>query len=130
MRISADDTMQQGIMKMVEGNPGAVNVCVDLLKFGQDVNPEAGLTSGMVYIMTLDLLQIYGSRIWMLYKDVCGESISKMVAVLVAGANEIITQKELDLAIDGTGLRLDLETLIDTVVEQYPELGIAYGPRS
>lgn len=112
-------------MKMVEGNPGAINVCVDLLKYSEQINPGAGKFGGMAYIVALDEFEIYGSRIWMLYKDVCGENINKVIAVLVARDAEIVTQKELDLAINGVGLKLDLDSIMATVTEKFPQLEMA-----
>jgi len=130
MRIQPTDTLQEGIVKMVDGNPGAVTVCVELLKFNERIQPEGGKMGGMVYILALDEFEIYGSRIWMLFKDVCGEDIRKMAVVLVARSHGLITQKELDLAINGTGLKLDLDTLVETVVERFPELEVASGAGS
>ena len=122
MRLEATDTIRDSLMKMVDGNPGAITVCVNLLKFGEQLAPQGGPAGGMFYILALDEFEIYGSRIWMLYKDVCGENLNMMVAVLIARANEIITQKELDLAINGSGLKLDLDTLMKTVAEKFPKL--------
>jgi hypothetical protein len=124
MRIQKSDSVQNGIVKMGEGNPGAITVCINLLKFSEQISPNAGPGGGLTYILALDEFQIYGCRIWMLFKDVCGESLHKMVAVLVARSAEIISQRELELAIDGTGLKLDLDTLMDTITEKFPQLEV------
>ena len=47
-----------------EGNPGALRVLMEL--FGKD-------GAGFLDVFGCDSKRLYGSRIWMLYKDVCGE---------------------------------------------------------
>ena len=51
-----------------EGNPGALRVLMEL--FGKD-------GAGFLDVFGCDSKRLYGSRIWMLYKDVCGEDIER-----------------------------------------------------
>lgn len=55
------DSIQDAILKLAEGNPGAVTVLIALAK--QD-------PFGVVQCFKLDDMKIYGPRIWMLYKNV------------------------------------------------------------
>jgi hypothetical protein len=52
------------IIELCEGNPGALSVCVSLLK-----------TFGTEPLKELKFLNIRGGAIWDLYKDECGEQI-------------------------------------------------------
>jgi hypothetical protein len=52
---------------MGEGNPGGMNVLMQLVNsYGNQ---------GFMSVLWLDTWEIYGSKLWVLYKDVCGESI-------------------------------------------------------
>lgn len=73
-RIKLQDSIADAVVKMVEGNPGAVNVLAQLIK------KEDGL--GFVQCCKLDDYGIYGSRIWMCYKDLCGQDIDKLYGLL------------------------------------------------
>ena len=68
-RIKLKDSIQDVMFKMSEGNPGALRVLMDMLQ------KENGLT----YILILDDMGIYGSKIWVGYKDHCGMDIDKYI---------------------------------------------------
>jgi hypothetical protein len=78
-RIKLDDTMLDIFIKMSEGNPGATSVMTQLVKYGLVID---GYSGGIMDIMHLDAKGIYGSQIWVLYKDVCKESLVNLVALL------------------------------------------------
>ncbi len=78
-RIKLEDTFMDVMTKMSLGNPGAVFVMAQMLRYGRfiDPTPEPVLT-----IMHLDGMGIYGSQIWVLYKNICGESLVNLLALL------------------------------------------------
>ncbi len=80
-RIEITDTVQDVVLKLAGGNPGAIRVCVELLKDSESIDPD-NILGGLGVLMSLDTLGIYESDIWLLYKDVCGERLAAMVAVL------------------------------------------------
>jgi hypothetical protein len=57
--------INERVIRMSKGNPGALRVMMDL----------AGMGSSFDYLAALDEMSIYGSDIWLCYKDVCGQSI-------------------------------------------------------
>lgn len=69
-RVTLKDSMIEAIVKMVEGNPGALHVSMEI------VTMEEGI--GFVHYLKLDDAGIYGPRIWMCYKDLCGSDINKL----------------------------------------------------
>jgi len=118
-RISLDDTLIEVVTKMSEGNPGAMRVCMDLMAQAPIVDPDC-FGGGYVTILFLDSSGIYGSRIWMLYKDVCGESIVNTIAVIRSHQLGFITNSELQYAIDNRGEGLDVPDLLAQVQDQLP----------
>lgn len=120
-RIQLSDTILTIIAKMSEGNPGAVTVMAELYKTGPLTDPDA-FVGELAALLSLDSLNIYGSRIWMLYKDVCKQNILHMHAVLRAHQLGIITKTNLELAIKGEQ-KLDLKNILESVQKQLPAFG-------
>jgi hypothetical protein len=113
-RIKFYDTMESVLLKMSEGNPGAITVLTRLLKESEDIDPQ-DMLGGLGKILYLDTLQIYGSRIWVLYKDVCGENLSKMVAVLRSVQLGDLSEKTIHHAIDNRGEGVDTDKIMKAV---------------
>ena len=67
-RIGLNMNILEIMIALSEGNPGALRVLSDLL--GED-------GSGFLDVLNCDSKRLYGPRIWMLYKDVCGEDIHR-----------------------------------------------------
>lgn len=99
------ENIKELMVKLSKGNPGALNVLVQIVQ-----NTELSI----VYLVALDTLDITGSRIWMLYKDVCWEDLSKMIVVLQAYALDILTLSQINGAID-RDVVLDLDELKEQV---------------
>ncbi len=76
-RITLDMNILAMLMALTGGHPGAVSVCLQIVK-----NTEVG---GLVDLLRLDSEGIYGCNIWIAYKDICGEDIAKMQAMLRSG---------------------------------------------
>ena len=82
-RLSLEDSLSQIISKLSEGNPGAGTVLSHVLNYAGGIDPrDAG--GGFGPLLSLDTLGIYGSDIWLLYKDVCKENLTWFVGVLRA----------------------------------------------
>ena len=75
-KLDLKDSMQEMLFKMSEGNPGALTVLLVILEKGEQIDPD-GAMRGIGPILSLDSLGCYGSKIWMLYKDVCGQNLVK-----------------------------------------------------
>lgn len=72
-KITPNMTIQEVLMVMSEGNVGAVNVLVNMLK-----NDPFGFLN----ILALDSMDIRGEQIWRLYKDCSGENIDKFIRTI------------------------------------------------
>ena len=115
-RIDLDDNMMNMMVKMVEGNPGAINVCMQLLA---DKNDPDSFLGGMGNILSLDTHGIYGSNIWVLFKNVCGQNILNVVTVLRAVQLGLYSESDLWNCIDNCTV-LDCEQLRERVKQIIP----------
>jgi hypothetical protein len=118
-RIEITDSVLSMAQKLSEGNPGAINVIVLLLEKGEAVDPDAAL-GGLMKVMMLDTYRIYGPRIWMLYKDVCGESIVNTIAVLRAVQLGLMEKSVMNHAIDNYGEGVDCAEVLAKVRKELP----------
>jgi hypothetical protein len=116
------DTKKDCIIKMSEGAIGAMNVCMQLLDKGGTIDPDAW-AGGFGNLLFLDALNIYGTRIWMLFKDVCGQDLVKTVAMLRAYQCGYVTRGQLDHAIDNHGEGIVVDALLAQVKERLPNFG-------
>ncbi len=73
MRLSTDVTVKDAIVKMCDGNPGALNVLVQLVKRDE---------FGFIDLFHLDDVEIYGPNIWICYKEICGQDIDALSAAI------------------------------------------------
>jgi hypothetical protein len=107
-RIQPGDGFGQILMKMTEGNPGALNVLAQMMGTTDSID-KANAMGPLGPLLSLDSFRIYGSRIWGLYKDVCREDIVSTLAVLRGRQLGIISQEVLNHAIDYYGEGLDVQ---------------------
>lgn len=123
-RITGDMDMHGMIFAMCGGNPGALNVMVQLLQKTEAIDPDNAL-GGLGNILSLDTLRIYDDKIWMFYKDICGQDIITMIGVMRGVQLGKMSATELTSAINhpsGYG-QLDSNRLADVlkqVREQLP----------
>lgn len=82
-RINFEMGLMDIIMGMSEGNPGALNAIMGTMEINAEVDPDSAL-GNMGTVIMLDSFKIYGSDIWVLYKDVCGQSALNMIAIIRA----------------------------------------------
>jgi hypothetical protein len=104
-------------VKLSQGNPGAATAIVLLLKHAGDIDKDSAL-GGIGSLLQLDQLGIYGSRIWMLYSDVCNRSLPKMVALLRAVQLGILDTATLQHGIDNYGRGLDVDGVLEMVKKE------------
>jgi hypothetical protein len=82
-RIKLTDTTMDVMVKMSEGNPGALNALMQILSRSKEIDPDDVL-GGLGTILHLDTLEIYGTDIYILYNDICDRNLAFMLAVLRA----------------------------------------------
>lgn len=82
-RIGLNDTTMDIYMKLSEGNPGAVSVLAQVTKGYTKIDPDSALAS-LSPLLSFDSHGIYGSKIWLLWKDVCGQCEVKLATLFRA----------------------------------------------
>ena len=82
-RITLDDSVMSAIMKLSEGNPGAVGVLIELSKGDAATDPDS-VWGPLSSILSLDTNGIYASGIWILYKDICQQNPLRVRTLLRA----------------------------------------------
>ena len=117
-RITRYDTLVSACSKMSEGNPGALNVLMRLIDEGGAIDPDAFM-GGMSNVFDLDTNKIYGSSIWILYKDICGEDLRKMIAVLRSVQLGFLCNSALLSAIEGNG-KINVDSFVKQVEDRLP----------
>jgi hypothetical protein len=124
-RLGLTDTLVDALTKLSEGNPGALTTLLSIYHEGEKIDPDA-VGGGLMTLLHVDSLGIYGPRIWMLYKDVCDSDIINVLGVLRAVQLGIISRHLLDKAIDSMNReepRLDIPELLNKVREELPNFG-------
>lgn len=110
-------SLNDALWAISEGNPGAINVLVDIIN-NPEIDPDNAYGPWGLMV-NLDHLEVYGPRIWILYKDICGESLPKTVAITRACQLGIISREQLDLAINKKQA-LDVEKTVRKVKNELP----------
>ncbi len=64
MRLTFNDDLRESVLKLADGNPGAATAIMETYK-------ELGAAAASLLCAYLDQHEIYGSDIWLLYKDHC-----------------------------------------------------------
>jgi len=122
-RITLQDSMISSMMKLSEGNPGAINMILQCTKLVPTIDPDH-LLGSFGFLLSLDSYGIYGSKIWILYKDVCHEDPEKVILLLRATQLGIFTRQKLQHSIENmNGSTIDFEDLLKKVQEELPRFG-------
>lgn len=114
-RITLDDNAMTMAMKLSEGNPGAVTVCLKLIENNAVVDPISAWGS-FGTLISLDSCGIYSYQIWMLFKDVCNQDIVKVIALMRAWGFGFVSKEDLIHAIDNRGSGINVDDLMEKVL--------------
>ena len=118
-KIELTDSIQDVLFKMSEGNPGALTVCLGILEHGEKIDPDNAM-GGLGVILSLDTLGLYGSKIWMLYKDACGKELPQMLGVLRGHQLGYVTDAQVHHAVENYGDGINIPDICAKVVERLP----------
>lgn len=93
-RIKLEDTTQDIIVKMSDGNPGAINAMVKLLTLPSTIDPKCAWGPIGPFI-SLDTNGIYGADIYILYNTHCNQNAHKLAVLLRASQLGIFPSSKL-----------------------------------
>lgn len=125
-RITLHMTTIDAIVALAEGNPGATVAMTELMKSAATIDPEHML-GALAPLLMLDSFGIYGSHIWMVYKDICNHDVTKTLAVIRALQLGIIRKNQLNLDDNNRAhlTNITLDELYAQVCAELPEFGKA-----
>lgn len=121
-RILLDKPLDQCLIDMSEGRPGALSALIAVLKVGHAVDPDNAF-GGFSVLMTFDNAGIYGSDIWVLYNDVCNQSATRLIALARSAQLGFCSYQELRSFVQAS-FSVDqarIDELIAAVRERLPE---------
>ena len=123
-KINLRDSIMNVVVKMSDGNPGAMNALMQMLQpENQEIDPDS-IMGGMMKVLALDALGIYGSDIYILHNDICDRDMVKMFAVLRAHQLGFLNGSILKYACsrqDRSGKSMiDVNGLYEKVITQLP----------
>ena len=121
-RIDLFDTLQRSIIKMSDGNPGALQAMLELCMKSPEIDPDSAFRE-FTPLLSLDSMGIYGSRIWLLYNDVCGRDALRSLAMLRAVQLGILSKVALLHAMEDYGTGIDVENILKEVRDRLPNFG-------
>ena len=82
-RIEMTDTTMDVLVKMSDGNPGAITAMMEILAKHDAIDPQAAF-GGLGAIMLLDTWEIYGTDIYILFSDICNRDVRKLLLLMRA----------------------------------------------
>jgi hypothetical protein len=122
-KITLTDTFIDIVMKMSNGNPGAITVISQLFKEESKIDPDSALAP-FGTILSLDAMGIYADKIWILYKNVCSSNIIRLVALIRANQLGFISNETIEDAIKPENVlkpnSIDTIYLLQKVQKQLP----------
>lgn len=80
-KLDFNDSQMDVLVKMADGNPGAVGALTEILTKGDEIDPQS-FSGGLGAILLLDSWGIYGSDIYVLWSDKCGKDVRKMLMLM------------------------------------------------
>jgi hypothetical protein len=109
-RLKLEDSMQDAVFKMSEGNPGAINVLMPLIMSKEDFH----------LVLNLDSIGLYGTNIYKLANDCCNGDMDKFKSVLSAWNKSKVTRSTILQNVVNNGLH-------GKPVEEWLPIGIIKG---
>lgn len=82
-RLTLGDSAISMMMKLSDGNPGALSVLTESFKNDERIDPDS-IFGKYGAMMLLDSFEIYGTDIYVLYNDICNRDVVNFLAVLRA----------------------------------------------
>ena len=82
-KITMNDSLADAIVKMSEGNPGALATMMELIKDGKLIDPQDAFQP-FSNLLGLDTWEIYGTAIYVLWNDKCDRDVRQLIILLRA----------------------------------------------
>lgn len=110
-RLDLHDNLINIFMKMSDGNPGAITVLTRMMKEAPKYDKHQ--PNFIMHIVMLDSFQVYGWKIWVLWKDFCKEDPESFIMAIRAMQLGFIDRLRLHMDLDGRNKPGPYANLID-----------------
>lgn len=104
-RLRLEDSVQQAIFSFAGGNPGAIAFLFELIK----ANPERYITD----FMTIDCMELYESKLYMLWNDCCNRDVNKVLRIFNQYRLGKITQQDIEDRVKTVGYGKSFDDLLE-----------------
>ena len=126
--LTKNPTLMDCLVLLSEGIPGAAIVLAESVKNNIAIDPMDALEAWGP-IIRLDSYNLYGSDIWILYKDICHQSISKFLGILRCAQLGIISPRDLGIGILNSrdpeaSLNKNLDSYLGKLKEALPSFNL------
>lgn len=119
-RIDSKMTIVDAIVSVVEGNPGATIALTEVMSVYKEVDPDSAFGE-ITPLLNCDSFEIYGSKIHILYKDICELNPDRFIMVMRATQLGFLSVNDLQAATKyPPEAKLDLDDLASKVTKQLP----------
>jgi len=82
-RIKLEDNLMTAVLKLLDGYPGALSALMEMAQNAPEVDPDS--SSGVFSpLLSLDMHNIYGADVYVLWSDICRKCAVTALAVLRA----------------------------------------------
>ena len=131
-RIGLTDSLQSAVIKMSDGNPGAMGAMVAMIQASPEVDPMSALGS-FGPLLSLDMFGIYGSDVYVMHNDLCDRDPVRSLACLRATQLGLLAETDLKTAIAEARERyksatLDTVAMVATVQAKLPKFAKNWEP--
>ena len=109
-RLKVFETTTQNFINFAGGNPGAITTLFELQNVVQDKTA--------IYLITLDKMELYEDKLYMLWNDCCNRDISKVIKILDYYEKGIINQIDIDERVKNVGYGKSFDDLIQDKKER------------
>ena len=89
-KLAISDSKMDMIMKMGNGNPGAMNIIMNMLDGDMDKTSK-----NVMLLCHLDHFEVYGSDLYVLFNDVCHQSPGDFEYLIRAAQMGLVTKEQL-----------------------------------
>lgn len=93
-KLKLTDDPQTMLIKMTEGNPGAIVTLIEVMKVTPQIDPQSAFRE-VSAVFALDTLGIYGSDIYVLFNDKCNRDPRTFLMLLRANQLGFIPAAEI-----------------------------------
>ncbi len=97
-KIKLNDDINDIIVKLSDGNPGAMSMLFGIIKHKED-----DFVDLLSIFLTIDKMGLYGSHLYMLWNDCCNRDTEKTIQVIYAYQKGLIKESDIIERIKNVG---------------------------